>query len=31
MVLTVRPGVTPDLPWRGLAGYARREYADFLD
>lgn len=31
MVLTVRPGVTADLPWRRLTGYARREYADFLD
>ncbi|WEF34295.1 hypothetical protein [Pseudoduganella chitinolytica] len=31
MVLTVQPGVTHELPWRGLAGYARREYADFLD
>ncbi|WUR10974.1 hypothetical protein E7V67_014715 [[Empedobacter] haloabium] len=31
MVLTVHQGVTPDLPWRALAGYARREYADFLD
>jgi len=29
--LKVAAGVTRDLPWRKLNGYAQREYADFLD
>lgn len=31
IVLTVQRDVTRTLPWQRLAGYARREYADFLD
>jgi len=29
--LTVMKGVTPERPWLDTKGYARREYADFLD
>lgn len=29
--VTVLPGVAPGAPWTGLAGYAHKEYADFLD
>jgi hypothetical protein len=29
--LTVRPQLTGEPPWQKLKGYARREYADFLD
>jgi hypothetical protein len=29
--LTVQPQLTGELPWQKLKGYARREYADFLD
>jgi len=29
--LTVQPQLTRELPWQKLKGYARREYADFLD
>ncbi|GGZ02016.1 hypothetical protein ACFFTM_08540 [Pseudoduganella plicata] len=29
--LTVQPHLAGDLPWQKLKGYARREYADFLD
>ncbi|MBB3222723.1 hypothetical protein [Pseudoduganella umbonata] len=29
--LKVAAGLTQDLPWRNLKGYAQREYADFLD
>ena len=31
LALTVQPGLRRDLPWQKLTGYARREYADFLD
>ncbi|WP_426103795.1 hypothetical protein [Massilia sp. TSP1-1-2] len=29
--VTVQPGLAPVLPWTTLAGYAHKEYADFLD
>jgi len=31
LALTVQPQLSSDLPWQKLKGYARREYADFLD
>lgn len=29
--IAVQPGVTRDLPWQKLKGYAQKEYSDFLD
>lgn len=31
MEITVQPGLTRDLPWQKLKGYAQKEFADFLD
>ncbi|WP_229223459.1 hypothetical protein [Duganella sp. sic0402] len=29
--IAVQPGLTRDLPWQKLKGYAQKEYSDFLD
>ncbi|MYM22054.1 hypothetical protein GTP46_05275 [Duganella sp. FT135W] len=29
--LTIQPGLTSDLPWQKLKGYAQKEYSDYLD
>jgi hypothetical protein len=31
MEIAVQPGLTRDLPWQKLKGYAQKEFADFLD
>jgi hypothetical protein len=31
MEITIQPGLTRDLPWQKLKGYAQKEYSDFLD
>ncbi|WP_343731570.1 hypothetical protein [Duganella sp.] len=31
MELSVQPGLTRELPWQQLKGYAHKEYSDFLD